>query len=675
MRLRDRIKAFFNAQKSSAGFMMGFNSMSYSSPFKYESYAQEGLRQNPVVYACIEEITGAAKKIGIVIKRNDELIEEPSGEELKIAELLKWPNPNQSMGDFIEVWNQQMNLSGMTFIRAINVGIDRMGEEAVRVRDGSIWLLPPNDMTIKAIDMMVQEYVYKGSINFTPDEVTHILFPDPLEMFEGLPPLRPGALATDVHNRMYQWNDNLLKSGGVPPIIIGVKGLMSLSQQQIKELMNEWDAKYAGSKNVGKPWFFPGDGFDAQKLGLDSNELNWLGGEALLARRICNVFKVPPQVLGDPDTSKYSNYMEARKALYNEKVLPDMRKLIGGLNRWLMPKFGPDYTLDLDLSDIDALRDNENERAVRLSSQSWWTINEKREAEGMPPVEGGDIVLQPFNLTPIGTEIVETVAEPPAKAVKTRSKANREWLHNESRRIAWEVIYQREVGKYFRGQRDRVLDRLGNYAAALSIGDVESKLDANQLNIFDEADEAALYAEELHAINVSLMIDFGESALAELAAAGAFDVERPSLNTWLTENLAKNSKTINETTANEIRKVLQEGLDLGEGNEKLAKRLQGLYSDFSRHRSRMIARTETGAASGKAKLEGYQQGGVPRKRLVTSGDALVRDAHAEADGQIVGIDEPFYVGGYATDTMPAQTGVAELDINCRCTFAPEIDRG
>jgi len=54
---------------------------------------------------------------------------------------------------------------------------------------------------------------------------------------------------------------------------------------------------------------------------------------------------------------------------------------------------------------------------------------------------------------------------------------------------------------------------------------------------------------------------------------------------------------------------------------------------------------------------------------------LVRDAHAEADGQIVGIDEPFYVGGYATDTMPAQTGVAELDINCRCTFAPEIDRG
>ena len=677
MRFADRVKAFFGLQKLSAGFLLGWGHATYSSPFKYETYAKDGLRQNPVVYACIEEITGAAKKIGIVLKRNNELVEGPRGEELKILDLLRWPNPNQSFEDFIEVWHQQMNLSGMTFIRAVNIDKDTMGDFE-RIREGSIWLLPPNEMTIIAKGMLVEKYAYRGSTDFSPKEVMHLLFPDPLEEFQGLPPLRPGALATDAHNRLYQWNNNMLEGGGIPPIMIGVKGIASMLEEDITKLIDKWDEKYAGSKNAGKPFFFPGEGLDVARLGMNANELDWLGGEAMLARRICNVFKVPPQILGDPDTSKYSNYKEARKALYNEKVLPDMRKLIAGLNRWLMPKFGKEYTLDLDISDIEVLRDDENERVTRVARSTWLTINEQRESEGLPPVEGGDEVYQPFNLVPLGAVNTETdeqdnKADFRAAQLKyrkslynTEEKRAAAWLRNESRRIAWEVSYQSQVNKYFRGQLERTLERLNNYAAQLNVEFrmKEGKLDAEQLDIFDEADKAAKYADEMYGINVSLTIDFGESALAELLSDAAFDVERPVINDWLTENLARNSKTINKATAKNIKKILQEGLDLGEGQDKLAKRLRDEYSDFSKWRSRTIARTEVGGASGKAKLEGYDQAGVQSKEWLSARDAVTRDTHFEADGQIVKINEPFYVGGYATESAPAQTGVAAEDINC-----------
>lgn len=89
----------------------------------------------------------------------------------------------------------------------------------------------------------------------------------------------------------------------------------------------------------------------------------------------------------------------------------------------------------------------------------------------------------------------------------------------------------------------------------------------------------------------------------------------------------------------------------------------------SRSRARTIARTETHSAatwSMQAALEAEPDAAEITREWVAALDERVREDHADADGQTVGIDEPFIVGGVELMQPGDQTGPPEQTINCRC---------
>lgn len=65
--------------------------------------------------------------------------------------------------------------------------------------------------------------------------------------------------------------------------------------------------------------------------------------------------------------------------------------------------------------------------------------------------------------------------------------------------------------------------------------------------------------------------------------------------------------------------------------------------------------------SGELARQGYT-----RRRWVTMHDAKVRETHRHAEGQTVGIDEPFVVGGASLRHPGDRLGPASEVINCRC---------
>jgi uncharacterized protein with gpF-like domain len=71
--------------------------------------------------------------------------------------------------------------------------------------------------------------------------------------------------------------------------------------------------------------------------------------------------------------------------------------------------------------------------------------------------------------------------------------------------------------------------------------------------------------------------------------------------------------------------------------------------------------------------ETYKAEGVQQKEWLSVQDDRVRDAHAEADSQVVGIDEPFIVDGEELDYPGDPNGSAENVINERCSMVPVID--
>ncbi len=128
-------------------------------------------------------------------------------------------------------------------------------------------------------------------------------------------------------------------------------------------------------------------------------------------------------------------------------------------------------------------------------------------------------------------------------------------------------------------------------------------------------------------------------------------------------------KQIDATTLAMLQAALADGIANGESTAQLADRIDALYLDeIIPNRSQTIAATEVCTASNYASMQAAQQSGLTLNKVwLASADAHTRPAHADADGQIVPMDEPFEVGGEQLDYPGDPSGSAANICNCRCT--------
>ena len=89
-----------------------------------------------------------------------------------------------------------------------------------------------------------------------------------------------------------------------------------------------------------------------------------------------------------------TNLQQAKTSFWDETLVPEMQFLESEVNQSLMPLLGDDRLFArFDLSEVSALREDENARARRyqqLVQAGILTINEVRQREGLEPVSWGD---------------------------------------------------------------------------------------------------------------------------------------------------------------------------------------------------------------------------------------------------------------------------------------------
>tara|TARA_R110000824_G_C15046448_1_gene660943 strand:- start:130 stop:930 length:801 start_codon:yes stop_codon:yes gene_type:complete len=129
---------------------------------------------------------------------------------------------------------------------------------------------------------------------------------------------------------------------------------------------------------------------------------------------------------------------------------------------------------------------------------------------------------------------------------------------------------------------------------------------------------------------------------------------------------------ITRTTQEDVNKIIADSVAEGLSERQTAKAIRGLSAFRGSSRSGTIARTETHSAANVAAQATAKAAGVQmRREWVSAKNERTRKAHKDADGQVVGMDEPFRVGGY--DLMfpsdYASNAPARLTINCRCAVA------
>ncbi len=190
--------------------------------------------------------------------------------------------------------------------------------------------------------------------------------------------------------------------------------------------------------------------------------------------------------------------------------------------------------------------------------------------------------------------------------------------------------------------------------------DIEDILDPI-LATFDDALQADI-AGQIAEINISgtaEMVTWGKTKAGVPIAyegppiQGAID--------WAEKHSATLVKGLDEETKKRLAHTISQGIETKRGVPGLARDIRTTFADMSKHRSELIARTETANALSQASLDTMEDMGIDGKEWITAGDDRVSDECLgnEAEG-VIPANQSFSSGVMSPPEHP----------DCRCTISP-----
>jgi SPP1 gp7 family putative phage head morphogenesis protein len=152
----------------------------------------------------------------------------------------------------------------------------------------------------------------------------------------------------------------------------------------------------------------------------------------------------------------------------------------------------------------------------------------------------------------------------------------------------------------------------------------------------------------------------------------SFDLEAPFVQDFIRARANQLAGQVTSSTYAAIQQALADGVSQGASIDDLAASVQQVFDVASSSRAKTIARTEViSASNGSASLAAAQLPAdvAAGQEWISTRDERTRDDHADADGQVVAMGQPFDVGGEALLYPGDPGGDGGNVINCRCTVA------
>lgn len=409
----------------------------------YREQIQKGYLYNPDVYSIINLITNAAHGVKWMLhevkderkadrylrlpteakqyqlekvwRLKEQSFEEVHDENNQLYRLMQRPNEMQGWSEFVQKLLGFKLVTGNAFIHGVLL---ENGANAGLVNE--MWVMPSQYMHIVAspgTEAVVQGYTLEYSsrrTSFTPEEVLHLKYWNPDyessgSHLYGLSPLRAASRVVRQSNDAYTAQTSLLQNSGAMGIL--AVDPETMDQEQGELLERSYYNKYGGPAKRGKIVITAAK-LDWTQIGMSAVDLNIIESQKMSLRDLCNVYNVNSALLNDPDNKVYNNVKEARRALYMEKVLPELDSLRDELNRWLTDRFsqktGKRYHIDYDLESIPALQQDMKLVMEQVKDAWWLTGNERRVAMGYDTAPEMDQFFLPVSLIPSGMTMEDT---------------------------------------------------------------------------------------------------------------------------------------------------------------------------------------------------------------------------------------------------------------------------
>lgn len=578
-----------------------------------------------------------------------------------LSNLLKKPNPRQSMADFIYLFVMHRYIYGEVFIYLAR------GERSKKVKE--MYLLNPSAMELVVHDGELVGYVLQKSngtqVPFEPEEIYHDKKPNPFNEWRGLSVLEMAALYTDTEIITSRFTLNYIKNSASPS---GIVSLPSMNQETFKQFAAQWREGYEGPENAGKTAFVRGDGVDFKAVGATLQDIDQKVTREMAKEDVLMMLEVPKALLGKTDEAGLGRAnIEIIYYVFSKEVVDNLHERLDEIFNNIAQTSGLIEAGRV----IEHISTVQQDKEYLLEKQKagvnrWITINEVRAMDGLEPIPDGDkLVTQ--NVMPITQEKKKVVFK------KNMSKHELELKKaSDNEQMRQKVV---DISEVYTRKIKSEISKLAQEQQTTVVNAIDASSKSYDDWLFNIKEETEKFAASVLPIVIELMEAQTENVANFIT--GELITVTEELKQIVSTRILQIAGAYNKDTLTALEATLTDGAANGESLAKLKGRVEDVFQEAKGYRAERIARTESLRASNLSAELTYKQSGFSKAKWFTNPGAC--EFCQTFDGQVKEIGSDFAKVGTVVESEAGNqmsltyddVVVPPLHPQCRCSIVPE----
>ncbi|MCM5693649.1 phage portal protein [Sinorhizobium meliloti] len=349
------------------------------------------------VWACVNLLAGTIASLPLMVYRTNSRGERALARDHPLFRILHdSPNYDQTATDFWEYSSASIELWGNSY-----AAIERNGGGRV----AALTPLRPDSVSVRRLENGNLEYRWTkdGENHIGSDRaILHIrgFGGDPLG---GMSTLHFGRHAFGLARAIDRAAAGTFSNGMIAQTALTFERWLTDEQRNLAE--TKLSEKYIGAKNSGRPIILEG-GTKIDVLSIKPEDAQMLESRGFSVEEVCRFFGVPPFMVGHTQkVTSFGSGLEQQVLGFQKFTLRRrLKRIEQALEKQLLTPAERAAGLTIEFNLEGLLRGDSTARAAFYQSalaNGWMTINEVREKENLPRVEGGDVPRMQMQNVPI----------------------------------------------------------------------------------------------------------------------------------------------------------------------------------------------------------------------------------------------------------------------------------
>ncbi|RVQ23042.1 phage portal protein [Sinorhizobium meliloti] len=349
------------------------------------------------VWACVNLLAGTIASLPLMVYRTNSRGERTLARDHPLFRILHdSPNYDQTATDFWEFSSASIELWGNSY-----AAIERNGGGRV----AALTPLRPDSVSVRRLENGNLEYRWtKDGENHVGSDraILHMrgFGGDPLG---GMSTLHFGRHAFGLARAIDRAAAGTFSNGMIAQTALTFERWLTDEQRNLAE--TKLSEKYIGAKNSGRPIILEG-GTKIDVLSIKPEDAQMLESRGFSVEEVCRFFGVPPFMVGHTQkVTSFGSGLEQQVLGFQKFTLRRrLKRIEQALEKQLLTPAERAAGLTIEFNLEGLLRGDSTARAAFYQSalaNGWMTINEVREKENLPRVEGGDVPRMQMQNVPI----------------------------------------------------------------------------------------------------------------------------------------------------------------------------------------------------------------------------------------------------------------------------------